>query len=243
MVERRLAALAALALATAGVPALAGESIPPVPVRAGASPAGQAAEPSPEDEAKRKEQEAKLKAEIAKLIKQLADEQWNVRDAAQKRLAEIGMAAVPALKEAAQSKDLEVATRARALLRKLIGQGWLGVEIHDPDADERRIRELPDHGGVMVGRALENTPAAKAGLAPGDMVYAIDGKKLNDSAHMIETVSKIEPGTKVKLTIYRAAKKQEVEVTVARRPKEYCQDGDGDGADDPPAPDIELPIE
>ena len=56
------------------------------------------------------------KEDIGKLIRDLGDDRWKVRDAASQRLRAIGWPAVPALREAVKSPDLEVKFRAKALL-------------------------------------------------------------------------------------------------------------------------------
>jgi HEAT repeat protein len=56
--------------------------------------------------------------DIAKLIQQLNNEDFATREKAEGRLAEIGAPALPALKEALQSKEAEVSNRAaRAIAR------------------------------------------------------------------------------------------------------------------------------
>ncbi|HEX5444958.1 MAG TPA: hypothetical protein VFW87_14065 [Pirellulales bacterium] len=60
----------------------------------------------------------KIKEEVQKLIAELGAEKYSVREAAEKRLLELGRLAVPALKEAAKpaNKDLEVVFRAERIL-------------------------------------------------------------------------------------------------------------------------------
>jgi len=55
-------------------------------------------------------------SEISKLIRDLGSDRWKVREAASRRLREIGRPAVPALREAVKSPDLEVKVRAKSLL-------------------------------------------------------------------------------------------------------------------------------
>ncbi|MGD9644381.1 MAG: hypothetical protein AB7U73_01630 [Pirellulales bacterium] len=55
--------------------------------------------------------------QIAKLIRQLGDERFAVREAAQQELARLGFEAFEALTEAENDPDIEVASRARYLVR------------------------------------------------------------------------------------------------------------------------------
>jgi C-terminal processing protease CtpA/Prc len=180
-------------------------------------------EKTPEEKKKEEEKKRKaLEAKLAKLIKELGHDTWDVREAAQKRLLEIGAPAIPQLQKAAKSKDLEVVTRAKVILKNLVGQGWLGVRIRDPQAGD--IREgMPRDGGCVVSELLPDTPATKAKLVPGDVLYSLDGKLIKNSTGLVEIVAKTWPGTKSKLILYRGGKKQEVKVTIGRRPKEYLR--------------------
>jgi hypothetical protein len=54
---------------------------------------------------------------IEKLVKQLSDDDWHVRERAQKRLAVLGPPVAPYLKKPAESACFEVRFRARAILR------------------------------------------------------------------------------------------------------------------------------
>jgi len=62
---------------------------------------------------------AAASGEIEKLIKDLGDDRWSVRDAATRRLREIGKPAVHALQQAVMSPDLEVKFRAKSLLNSI----------------------------------------------------------------------------------------------------------------------------
>lgn len=56
--------------------------------------------------------------EVEQLVKQLGDPQWTVREAAQKRLLELGPVAYPALNKALSSSDPEIVIRAERILLK-----------------------------------------------------------------------------------------------------------------------------
>jgi tetratricopeptide (TPR) repeat protein len=58
------------------------------------------------------------KEQIAKLVKQLGDNEFDVREAASRKLWEVGEVAEEALKEAAKSEDAEVSRRATEILAK-----------------------------------------------------------------------------------------------------------------------------
>jgi HEAT repeat protein len=70
-------------------------------------------------------------------VKQLGDTHWKKREAATKALETIGRPAVPALRVALKSKDMEVAERAHKLLLKLDCVYQPTSQLASPDADVR----------------------------------------------------------------------------------------------------------
>lgn len=70
-------------------------------------------------------------------------------------------------------------------------------------------------GLVTIVNPMKNSPAEKAGVKAGDMVYAIDGKEVSGmEISQVQALIKGEKGSEVKLTLVRADEK--VEVTVIR---------------------------
>jgi serine protease Do len=63
---------------------------------------------------------------------------------------------------------------------------WLGLEVAALDGGDARVARLKDllgvtaGGGVMVVTAQENGPGAAAGIGPGDVLVAVDGKRIED---------------------------------------------------------------
>jgi serine protease Do len=48
-----------------------------------------------------------------------------------------------------------------------------------------------------------NTPAAKAGLEPGDVITAVNGNTIKDSRALVHEISAMAPGSSAKLDILR----------------------------------------
>jgi hypothetical protein len=91
----------------------------------------------------------------ADLIKQLANDEYAVREAATKKLVELGDKAVPELEKALKSDDLEVRLRAGRALRAIQGKG--------PERKGEAKKPAPDRtdplgpGGKIVGTSLSIT--------------------------------------------------------------------------------------
>jgi serine protease DegQ len=64
-----------------------------------------------------------------------------------------------------------------------------------------------------------NGPADKAGIKPGDILVAVEGKPVNDTTDMLNLVAQLTPGKKAQLTIMRKNQQTVVDVMVGKRPK------------------------
>lgn len=97
-----------------------------------------------------------LDARVARLVRQLGDRAYERREAAQRELVAIGRPALPALREAAQSQDPEVASRAAEAIEAIGGE----VE----PTRERERRELPrELERQELERGLEELPRQGGG--------------------------------------------------------------------------------
>jgi len=73
--------------------------------------------------------------------------------------------------------------------------------------------------GVIITGVLQNGPASKAGIKPGDVIVSIGGKSVNDVTQLLSVVSGLKPGTAVKFAIARKSQNLELDVSPGVRPK------------------------
>lgn len=73
--------------------------------------------------------------------------------------------------------------------------------------------------GITVTDVTPSSPAAQAGLKPGDTITAIDGKTVKSGDELVDDIASRKPGSKVKIGYMRNGKKEETNVTVASRAK------------------------
>jgi S1-C subfamily serine protease len=79
---------------------------------------------------------------------------------------------------------------------------------------------LPEgiEGAVIISEVVEGTPAADAGLEPGDFVIAIDGEPVEDIESFVENLQLRIPGDEVSLTIIRNEEQKNIQVTLTEHP-------------------------
>jgi serine protease Do len=95
---------------------------------------------------------------------------------------------------------------------------YLGVTLADMDADRAKRLRLDEPKGVEVTRVEEASPAAKAGIKPGDVLLAYNGENILGAQQLGRLVSETPEGRKIRLQIWRDGRTQTLTViTEARR--------------------------
>ena len=113
---------------------------------------------------------------------------------------------------------------AREVMRQLLAfgevrRGSLGVESQDIDAELARLLSLTRRRGAVVTRVYSDSPAADAGLLPGDVIIAVGGRAIDDAAALHNTEGLLPVGEPLSLTVVRNGTEQDFEVVLAPRPR------------------------
>ncbi|HXH82649.1 MAG TPA: Do family serine endopeptidase [Candidatus Tectomicrobia bacterium] len=101
-----------------------------------------------------------------------------------------------------------------------VSRGWLGVSIQPLTQELARSFGARDTKGVLVSDVLPDSPAARAGLKPGDIVLEFDGKKTEAPADLQRAVGLTSPGREAKLKIWRDQAERQVEIKIGEAPDE-----------------------
>jgi Do/DeqQ family serine protease len=112
---------------------------------------------------------------------------------------------------------------ARQVLEGLVrnGQvtrGWIGVEPVELNSDLAETFGIKQTEGVIITGVLQNGPAFKAGLKPGDVLLAVGEKDVRNVSELLTLIAAQTPGTAVKMRIKRRNADMTLEVTPAQRP-------------------------
>ena len=100
---------------------------------------------------------------------------------------------------------------AQLLERGYVPRGWIGAAMQPVRYDEG--------GGLLLVSIEKDTPAANAGLLLGDVIVAIDAKKLESFDQLLDVLSGESVGRKVRLDVVRAGKQRGIEVVIGERPR------------------------
>jgi serine protease Do len=84
-----------------------------------------------------------------------------------------------------------------------VERGWLGVNIQPLDEELAASFGHDTRSGVLVAGVLDGTPAASAGLEPGDIVLNINGRRTDTPAGLARRIADFTPDTAVSLEFLR----------------------------------------
>ncbi len=96
---------------------------------------------------------------------------------------------------------------------------WLGAEAMTLDGQRAREAGMDRVSGVLVLGVSPGSPAERAGLRPGDIIIAVDGKEVSDPAALRYRVATQKVGETVQLSILRGGRGQLLEVRLATPPE------------------------
>jgi serine protease Do len=96
-----------------------------------------------------------------------------------------------------------------------VSRGRIGVQIDRVSKEVAESIGLGQARGALVRGVEPNSPAAKAGLEPGDIIVRFDGKAIERSADLPRLVGNTAPGTASRITIFRRGAQRELSITVA----------------------------
>lgn len=96
--------------------------------------------------------------------------------------------------------------------------GYMGIEISTLTPDLRQQYNLTPMNGAVILVVQQNSPAAKAGLAQGDVIVGIDGKAISSADQVTQITKSHKPGQVVNVTVVRGARRLTMPVTLGTPP-------------------------
>ena len=109
------------------------------------------------------------------------------------------------------------------IARGRVTRGWIGVEPQDINPELAASFNLPSSNGknlqgVVITGVLQNGPAAKAGIRPGDVITQVGQQKIGNVSELLSQVAGLPPGKPVPILVWRSQGLAELTVTPGQRP-------------------------
>lgn len=103
-----------------------------------------------------------------------------------------------------------------------IGNGsWLGVETNEVTAEKAKELKLPAERGVLLGKIVPDSPAARAGLKERDVVSELNGQRVEGTAQFRRMIREIPAGRTAQLTVLRDGHSQNISVTLGGQDSQH----------------------
>lgn len=97
---------------------------------------------------------------------------------------------------------------------------WFGVVMLPLTPALAAELKLPDNRGALIQATMDNAPAARAGLEPGDVILSYNGRPITDWKDLRNKVAETEPGHEVSVGILRGGRNLSIPVKIEKQPGE-----------------------
>lgn len=101
-----------------------------------------------------------------------------------------------------------------------VSRGWLGVLIQDVTRELADSFGMKQPRGALVARVLQDSPAEKAGIQPGDIILKYNGTKLRNSSMLPPLVGVSRVDRPADVTVLRNGKRENLKVNIGELPDE-----------------------
>jgi serine protease Do len=101
-----------------------------------------------------------------------------------------------------------------------VTRGYLGVVIQDLTPALAKTFTGGEQKGVLVAQVTDDSPAAAAGLKRGDVITALDGKKVERVGDLRNRIALMAPGTTVELGVLRDGHESTISVKIGELPED-----------------------
>ncbi len=101
-----------------------------------------------------------------------------------------------------------------------VTRGWIGVVVTEITAKAAMEAGRPGITGALITDVYMDSPAARAGVQPGDIVVAVDDKAVAGTRDLVDKITLRKPGERTRIKLYRGELDFDLEVEVAQRPQQ-----------------------
>jgi serine protease Do len=104
--------------------------------------------------------------------------------------------------------------------RGRVSRGWIGVQAQKVTPDIADNLGLKQAEGALIAALQSNAPAARAGIASGDVITSVNGQAIKDSRELARRVAALQPGETARLGVVHNGSQKTVSVTLGAMPSE-----------------------
>ncbi len=105
-------------------------------------------------------------------------------------------------------------------------RGYIGASVQTltPElAEAMKLKGQP--AGALVGEVAPKTPSEKAGMKTGDVITAVNGKKISDARELRLIIGSMAPGSKAQMEVNREGQSKTFDVEFAEMPAGTTEEG------------------
>ena len=99
-----------------------------------------------------------------------------------------------------------------------VTRGWIGVEAQEITGELAESFGLPDTEGALIAGVVRGSPADTAGIHPGDVLLAVNGKTVKDPQVMLDLIAALKPDERAAFRLRRDKTITEAQVKIGKRP-------------------------
>ena len=114
-----------------------------------------------------------------------------------------------------------------------VSRGWLGVRIQPLTDELAQTLELDEPRGALVAGIELDSPAARGGVKPGDVIVGMNGEKLDDYKDLPKRVAEASSGQASILQIVRQGEPLDLTINIGSAPTDTAEVALADDVDKP----------
>ncbi|MDH5424685.1 MAG: Do family serine endopeptidase [Gammaproteobacteria bacterium] len=95
-----------------------------------------------------------------------------------------------------------------------VKRGLLGISIQNMSRELAQAFNIPQNKGVVIANVDDGSPADKAGIKVGDVLVAVDGRKVGNASELKNIIGMLRVGVDVELTVVRDGSKKRLTATI-----------------------------
>jgi serine protease Do len=105
-------------------------------------------------------------------------------------------------------------------------RGYIGASVQTLTPELAEAMKLKGQStGALVGEVAPKTPSEKAGMKTGDVIIAVNGKKISDARELRLMIGSMAPGSKAQIEVNREGQTKTFDVELAEMPAGMTAEG------------------